>query len=516
MKANKKTMNPNDFIERVANNVPNTNRLIEENKTQHRASHEQMSECIDNSFSDFEKNGIGNTVIVNIVEGQDETVEFTVTDNGSGIADLDAACTYANTDHAQTAKNAHGFGPWQIDAIDATVYTTHNGKSSFVSAPFVVNVKIHTSKKVFEDLPHGTKWEFTIRREYLSNEICRVGEDHGAAPTNDFLLLCEYFAENIGFRFSKDLLEHPEYRILVVAQSKDNTVKTINVEPLYPVFQTLTTTHGVIPQYTAGTESFSSYHTKGKFTIDYQVGLAEPNRPSLLKYFAPCQSSQCFYIALANRIITRTDGLSDVKAKHNDFNGMMGVVYIHAETAQDAPQTLPSKNHFKEADFTKLKKTIFGLVPGLTHTLKQYKGKETFHSILRDRLAENLSASGNRVLTEYTVDDVTAETMDAINFTKRCAYELKTGTAGISDVNQVYGYVECLLANASPLVPCPVDTVYLAAQKFVDGVSTKVDRYNASLEKAGANVRIVPILLADMEEINYKEERKKFYAKSKK
>ena len=516
MAQNNENINPNEFVARAADNNPDVNRLIEENKTQHRATHEQIAECVDNSISDFEANGIGDTIIIKITEGEDDTVEFIATDNGSGIANLDAAATYANTDHAQTTKNAHGFGPWQVDAENAKVETTHDGHSAFIKAPFVVGVKIWESKKVFADLPHGTRWTFTIKREYLRNEIFRVGEDHGATPTNDFVLLCKYFAENLGMRFSSALRNHPEYRIIVIAQSKDGTTTPINVEPMYPVYKTEVTPKGDIPKYTKGDKSFASYHTNGSFNINFQVGVAEPNRPSLLNYFNPSQSSQCWYIELADRIITRTDGLSDIKVKHPDFNGMIGVVRISAATAQDAPQTLPSKNHFKDADFTKLKKSIFGLVPGLTHVLKQYKSKETFHSVLCNALAGNLRKTGAHVLTEYTIDEVTEETVDVINFDKRCAYEMKTAGAGIPDVNQVYGYAEALLANASPLVPCPVDVIYLAATKFADGVIEKINRYNTSLEKTGVTLRIVPVILAEMEEINYREERNKFYAKKKK
>lgn len=513
MKAN--VNNSNNRTSRKANNQPNMNKLIDENKTQHRSLDEQASECIDNSISDFDANGVGNTILIDIVEEDNDVVTCVVADNGNGIANIDEAATYGHTDNAQTAKNAHGFGPWQIDAEYAKVETTHNGCYSYIEAPFVVGVDIW-SEPVPEDLPHGTRWTFQIKRDYLRNEIFRIGEDHGAAPTNDFIRLCSYFAENLGVRFSSDLRKHPEYRIIVNAKGKDTTTRRFTVEPLYPVFETEATPNGDVPKYTEGHKTFPSYHTNGHFDADFRVGAARPNRPSLLGYFAPGQASQCWYIELANRIITRTDGLSDIKVKHNDFNGMIGIVSISAATAQDAPYTLPSKNHFQDKDFTNLKKSIFNLVPGLTHVLKQYKAKETFHSILCYTLATNLRAANASVLTEYMVDEVTEEKMDVVNFTNRCAYEVKTSTAGVVEVNQVYGYVESLLANASPLVPCPIDTVYLAAQKFADGALAKINRYNAFLEKTGEAIRIVPIALAEMDEINYKELRTKFYSKNKK
>lgn len=502
----------NNYTIRTANNNPDVAELIKEGSGQYNALHEAGGECFDNSFSAFIATGVGDTITFEVTDCG-EKIECVATDNGPGIADIDQAITYGSKKGQQTVMNSHGFGPGQMDAEDMSLQSTFNGHSVSVKAPFVPGVKIKEYKKTLADLPHGVRWKFRLDVDYLRNECMRHADEHGAPYTEDFMLLCAYLAENLGFVYHPILLKHPNYRIIVIAHS-NNTTKTFTVEPLYPVFQK-DKKEGTY-QYTEVTRKVKAYHNMpGYIILNGRVGYAVPNRPSLLGYFAKAQESQCWYSTLGDRVIARTQALSGTNKVHPDFNGMMGIVHIEAETAAHAPRTTVSKTGFANKDATTFKKQIYRLVPGLTQKLKKYKSKDCLHDAICENIANAMEKNGDDVQREHMPTTDTKEELDIINFSKGVGYEIKPRVASVADVNQANGYIQTLLASATVMEPCPISVMYLCATSFPEEVMNKIAISNRFLEAAHVGVRIETINLHHMPEAKFRETQAEFRKKNK-
>lgn len=507
----------------TADNVPDMDRVTDMAKGSYSALHDIIGECQDNAFSAIIASGIGSHISIRIVASAPvvqpgDSIEFTVRDDGPGIADVHAFMRYGDNSQQFTALNAWGSGPKGIPANSVTVRTTHNGQSYQIQS-FAVHAPIAHMNDVFNDLPRGTEMTFSVDAQYLLNEIYRHDGVRGANETNDFATLCSYLEENLGAMFAGTMLVHPEIKVTLRAEhtGKPKHIDEYDVEPLYPVFSTEKTAENLVPflHKTCKIPAFNKQ--KGEIELEMTCGQATPNRPSQLGYYRKASDTQKWSIAVMGRIIGYTKDLAGGKAIHPDFNGVMGVVNMNARVASYMPKMRTSKTGFMDQDEKVLHAKIYEQVPGLAQKLNELVGPSEHQRLCRNiinHLEPNPDNLDAQVIPEVNLGTMLKALLDIADYRNGIGYEIKPTKAGLKELLQARCYAEEAATHSDPRVQS-LRTIRLCAPSFVKGLKEQADKYNKEMSRTrtykGYKIELVDI--RDVPGANYDEVHKMFSRK---
>ena len=212
-----------------------------------------ICELMDDAVSNLHANKDGPELSMRVVlslENLGDAVEITVTDGGTGIADLGSALTIACRDGAQTPLNEHGFGlkhalascdsspdqKWSIrtrtkDDAAANQYREVKAPYSMGTSELDKPMKVRFYSGT-GDLPHPTGTSISVRCPMA--KFRTVKPDRKAAPS-DFHNLVRYIIEELRYVYAGILANTPITMEVVEISGSEETQHTLT--PLLPVWE---------------------------------------------------------------------------------------------------------------------------------------------------------------------------------------------------------------------------------------------------------------------------------------
>ena len=199
---------------------------------------ELMDDAVSNLHANKDNPELSMTVVLSL-ENLGDAVEITVTDGGTGIADLGSALTIACRDGAQTPLNEHGFGlkhalascdsspdqKWSIRTRTKADAAANQYRE--VKAPYSMGTSEMDKPMMVRffsgmgDLPHPTGTSISVRCPMA--KFRTVKPDRKAVPS-DFHNLVRYIIEEL--RYVKEL-----------TAKRENDPTALRVSREEPVFQ---------------------------------------------------------------------------------------------------------------------------------------------------------------------------------------------------------------------------------------------------------------------------------------
>ena len=179
-----------------------------------------INEFLDNSISNFVANpSVNRNLIVSLKELQstnDNAIEITVEDSGTGIKKLDEAFTLGNTNAGESPLNEHGFGlkhalasanpensSWEVYTRTAEDYDNNSFKK--ISAPY----KIHDFQALVcanEVWPGQLSGSGTLVRFTCSWEMFKTTVRGIRGGVTSFRTMADILCEDIGFIYAGVIL----------------------------------------------------------------------------------------------------------------------------------------------------------------------------------------------------------------------------------------------------------------------------------------------------------------------
>lgn len=498
------------MLSRKANNATNIETVMKDNRAHYGGFSAIGMELIDNSAGDFEKYGIKNGHITVYIERVNTTtLHVSVRDNGTGIMDIDQALTIGERACAMTSINGHGQGFKNLPVSNAVLRTVNiKGEHFIVKGPFVENCLIDDVTPI-DDIEHGTEFSFDISYAMLKNSTNRWGEDVGRGTIGKFEKLVQCVAEDIAFVHGR-LMRRLGYTVAINAQDRTtNQEFTIDVQPMIPTLKPFDEfedenlvapkTEGkvVIPAFSRG---------KNPVTIEYEFGIME-KMDSIKNYFNWSMPGQGVYIYLNDRYIGKTSRLGS-RSIHNRHNGMVGIINIVAENADDAPQTAIAKTGFvtEYEDYIRLMDEIYQMCPNIDQIMERALAKKVSEKTLCDLVVFNARKRGERIEREMTVvEEAPNDRVDIFNMTTKTLYEVKMKTASSDNVYQLKRYIdyfEYKFVNSSRKTR-DVKRAVLTARDISPEAEFAMKLCNMNLKNSGIPIEIVfmPLHEAFAEEV---------------
>ena len=248
---------------KIENKTPIAEEIIRNNPTGHglfagigdnfNSVAQVICELMDDAVSNLRANSGDPELSMRVVlslENLGDAVEISVTDGGTGIADLSSALTIACRDGAQTPLNEHGFGlkhalascdssPEQMWSIRTrTKADAAANQYREVKAPYSMGTsELDKPMKVrfysgTGDLPHPTGTSISVRCPMA--KFRTVKPDRKAAPS-DFHNLVRYIIEELRYVYAGILANTPITMEVWEISGGEETQHTLT--PLLPVWE---------------------------------------------------------------------------------------------------------------------------------------------------------------------------------------------------------------------------------------------------------------------------------------
>ena len=309
-------------------------------------------EFIDNSCSNILSNmrHLSNKQI-NLVFSvkNDNAIEITVEDSGTGIKNLDNAFKIGNKASQESPLNEHGFGmKHALAAADKTnsnwwiaTRTKNNFKNNqfvYINAPYKT-INFEGDLKPSTDWPGtinstGTIISFLVDKSLLATATAGIP---GANESTSYNKIIGYIIEDIAFTYS-NIIDKDGININVKLFNNNSLIIDQNVTPLKPDWEKV---------YKEGETNIDLGN--GIVKIEYQFGSIKPG--SNLKYYKRNMKSSGAEIRLNGRVLLY-NLLSNIWhiAQHNDYNHFIAIINVISDDRKKLPSTKTSKNSFNYSD----------------------------------------------------------------------------------------------------------------------------------------------------------------------
>ena len=309
-----------------------------------------IHELIDNSLSSIRANKDSRNpklIRITLVE-RGGTVEITVEDTGSGIADIDSAMVIANTSGRQTTLNEHGQGLKQVIA-----YIVKNGGDWSMETRGELEREMNVS------------WAITAPNNKLDGtlELLSMEEWHGelgstgtiiriTCPYALFATLAPVSNEKVPFlRLASILEEDIRYTYSDAIRADDASFEFVCV----PVLGTEArrTLKPLEPNWTDDVTDIKPTTIDlggGPVTVTGRYGLAKANEDAENHYQAN-QDSSGAYISINGRIIAGNllTGIWN-RTRHPSGNAFVLRLDLRSDNLAALPETTVEKNGFRQGD----------------------------------------------------------------------------------------------------------------------------------------------------------------------
>lgn len=480
-------------------NVPASNSIFTELGRNTYDYKDLLSELIDNSLAARIRGQLLNVVISIFVDEDNKPVNFSITDDASGISmdKLGLAVAPAGL-QSQNSLNEHGMGMKQaVGAIGKLRYLATKTKDE-ARARLIKELRFGDVEIYEADLPFVSGTEISI-----SNLNAIVSSN----PSNYTRSIVPY----LGARYRRFL--KPD------AKEMDLKIKIINgngsvqyewaVKEEKPIYFHPSTRNNepVILKHKISGDGWEAELTFGyaptKNEEYEELGVDEPTK------FHPYKVSltnQGLDIIFHNRVILfhQLSELGIVPTRHNDYNNVRGEIDLKVGFS-----TAITKNsmiydaHFVHC-IDEIKKILNGEAPGPKNRVSKYLEQKTYpeelpEALLQERLAEWLANNPvnkkNTVNKEFVVQGIEGY-IDILADGE--AWELKTGQANAQDVYQLFMYMDV----------GSLDKGYLIAKSFTTGAQVAKDHIAARHKK---EVILAPLSQFPINHPPTEQERQDYY-----
>lgn len=423
-----------------------------------------INEFIDNSISNFIANETElRNIIITLKELNDDNVQVSIEDTGTGILDLNAAFSMGARDAAETPMNEHGFGikhalaaanptndSWRIctrniDDFNNMRYREISAKYKFMQ----FKGRVIDSQWPGKNSGTGTIVEFKSSREFFKT----IGLGIKGGVTN-FSSICDVLCEDLGFIYSG-----------IIKSNKANI--SLVVDPLngdkhsYPV-------GSVIPDWEKFIEPSQGSSEvnlgNGHIIIEYSFGVIndksnrEPfNNDTTRKYYKRSMSSSGVEIRLNGRVLEHNlfKEIWNIE-KHNSYNSLLITLNLKSDDIKKLPETTTSKNGLRQGD-KKLEKLYEWIRQQMPEPVKNVSlgtdERDRFQDLAKElnKRYKNANLDPFKVEVEMHVfkslgnkDMQRADMYEAVN-NKVTVYEGKKGSTTSKDVYQLRMYWDGLV-----------------------------------------------------------------------
>lgn len=308
-----------------------------------------VCEFIDDSLSSIAANGDEVGEVFLRVTDRGELVELSVTDSGSGIADLGAALTISDRSVAQTPYNEHGCGlksalshlcggaeDWSIETRTADDAAADRYRC--VSAPYAA-VNAHMTERIYAGAATFPWVTGTIVR--LRCPMPRFAQLKPASRRTpaDFCQLVDYLAEELRYTYAP-LLASGQLILSILRCEQNGHEQLLSLDALEPEWDG---------------DAVELPETKldlggGPVTVRCRYGLIIKSKSNAV-YYKGNMASSGFEIRLNGRAVAH--GLLGAvygKATHPSGNRFLARVDLLSGDGAALPPTETTKNAFVEAD----------------------------------------------------------------------------------------------------------------------------------------------------------------------
>lgn len=303
-----------------------------------------IREIIDNSISNYEKNGIHDSINVDIgnynnPDGSLKCYDLVIEDYGTGIKDLDNAFTLGGTMSQDSSLNEHGYGfkhalaymsPENSEFL-ITTKTLDDNMYVLCKAPMQLD-KYEVLREEESDLlsSHGTRFEVQISPEKFNTLKTRVGGRKSMGrQVSSFSSLIRNFIDDLGYIYSLKIKDG-----LII------NVNGIKVKPVEPKLVSSTVNKGreevvlngknVVIEYKFGEKALS------KIDKNHEVN----NNI----YTIPNQQNQGVEIRINGRLCEYKPLMNQIYGEvHPSFNYFYGMVNIISDDLVISSMTNKSK-----------------------------------------------------------------------------------------------------------------------------------------------------------------------------
>ena len=236
--------NPNPCIgSAVLDNAPDGSALFRALGGHYTSPAQAVCEFIDDSLSSIAANGDEVGEVFLRVTDRGELVELSVTDSGSGIADLGAALTISDRSVAQTPYNEHGCGlksalshlcggaeDWSIETRTADDAAADRYRC--VSAPYAA-VNAHMTERIYAgsgDIPWVTGT--IVRLRCPMPRFAQLKPASRRTPA-DFCQLVDYLAEELRYTYAP-LLASGQLILSILRCEQNGHEQLLSLDALEP------------------------------------------------------------------------------------------------------------------------------------------------------------------------------------------------------------------------------------------------------------------------------------------
>ncbi len=464
-----KTENKTPIAEEIIRNTPTGHGLFAGIGDNFNSVAQVICELMDDAVSNLRANKDDPELSMRVVlslENLGDAVEITVTDGGTGIADLSSALAIACRDGAQTPLNEHGFGlkhalascdsspeqKWSIRTRTKTDAAANQYRE--VKAPYSMGTsELDKPMKVrfyagTGDLPHPTGTSISVRCPMA--KFRTVKPDRKAAPS-DFHNLVRYIIEELRYVYAGILANTSITMEVWEISGGEETQHTLT--PLLPVWEEGSVKdYGEIPCNLGG----------GPLTIRCKYGNILKN-PSNAIYYKCNMESSGVELRINGRAIEH--GMFDRvwgEAIHPSQNRFLVQVDLISDNPAALPATKNTKTSFCEAD-PRLKNLLSWIASYVPAPAKDVDSVELRYVKELTTKREN-DPTALRVSREEPVFQkigLKAKVDLFVGYIDRVTiYEAKAGKTKALDLYQLRMYVDgCALDNK------PVDEAVLIAKR---------------------------------------------------
>lgn len=436
----------NEITIRKTNNIPNGKALFEGISGNFRNFPQTLSEFIDNSISNFRAHKFSGFVEI-ILEEHDSYVDVSVRDNGTGIANLDAALTVSDRSCAESVLNEHGMGfKHALASIDA-----RESQHWSIQTRTEEDAALDQYKLVQSPYDTGMPYSIIPGQGDIEGETGTV--IHFCCPMHKFMTikpasrkdtptfaeLLVYLEESLRYIYA-DLLRNKVVAMILSATDKSGLPYDRWItEPLEPNWM-----DGQLVELPPVEVNLGG----GVLTICCRYGRIRRSKENAF-YYRGNMTSSGVEIRLNGRVIQR--GLYPEiwgKALHPSQNRFLAQVNLISDCAEALPTTKAAKNAFREDDekVTALYRWIRTNIPEppkgeskermLVHLLAEKKAAE--EGVLRVSEEKNLYQCINLQIKA----DLFVSSTEGVML-----YEAKAGGSKAEDLYQLRMYYDGCVAD---------------------------------------------------------------------
>ena len=440
-----------------------------------------LAEVIDNSISNLLTcNTLTKCIIVNIENVDENTISVKITDNGSGISNLESALKIGSKALQSTSMNEHGFGIKHALASanpennNWSITTKTNNKIYHkVSAPYDYNLEEIIIDSTIIPFPSefktGTIVEFTCSKNLFFT--LRKGKS-GIALENKCL---EYLSDDLSFLYSNFLLNN---NISITILSKDFNFNC-TIKPLIPYY---------VGYYKPKKGTITLNLGGGDVTVQYIFGEIDDLKTSR-KYYKKNQMNSGCEIRLNGRLLDYNIFTQiwdrEVDPHYNHFLVQINVI-------SDDPERLPSTKTTKSGIRLGDEKLI-ALYNWIRSVLPNPPRE------LTNSLSEKMLVNDLKKLKDYAFKDLTYNTIKEFSVFKNIGcpvnldlyvfntdslllYECKKGKAEPQNLYQLLMYWDGAVSDGLN----PTKGILIAGS-WSDGLIKLINYLNSRVDANGNN-----------------------------